>query len=85
MQTGKLRRKFARCLMMSWLILFAVAGCAKTIEFVPPPLKAPPKLHSFQSMPNSTTKIPGFWMDRGDADDLAAFFGHIWNVKDKWK
>jgi hypothetical protein len=27
----------------------------------------------------------GFWMNRRDADDLGAFFGHIWNVKDKWK
>jgi hypothetical protein len=71
--------------MMSLLILFVAAGCAKTIEFVPPPLQDPPQLKSFTVDQNDKTGEKGFWMNRGDADDLAIFFGHIHNVKDKWK
>lgn len=71
--------------MMSWLILFAGVGCAKQVAFVQPPLQNPPALHSFQPMAHPTTLEYGFWLNRGDADDLAGFFGHIWNVKDKWK
>mgnify|MGYP001363662326 CR=1 FL=1 len=71
---------------LSLVLLFLLAGCCpKVPAFVPPPLHSPPALHSFQPMAHPTTLVPGFWMDRGDADDLGAFFGHIWNVKDKWK
>lgn len=72
-------------MMMIWLISFAVAGCAKTVEFVPPPLQAPPKLESFTPDKNDQTGEKGFWMNRGDAKETAAFFGHINNVKEHWK
>jgi hypothetical protein len=71
--------------MMIWLILFAAAGCAKTVEFVPPPLQAPPKLPSFSPDKNDQTGEKGFWMTRGDAEDLGVFFGHVNNVRKTWK
>ena len=72
-------------LIMVFMFLVLVAGCAKQIQFVPPPLHSPPALRRFQPMAHPTTKEGGFWLNRGDADDLAAFFGHVWNVKEKWK
>ncbi len=71
--------------MMLWLISFAMAGCAKTVEFVPPPLKAPPSLASITPDKNDKTGEQGFWMNRGDGENLGEFFGHVNNVRKTWK
>lgn len=67
------------------LISFAMAGCAKTIELVPPPLQEPPKLPSVVSDKNDQTGEKGYWMNRGDAENLGRFFGHINNVRESWE
>jgi hypothetical protein len=52
---------------------------------VPPPLQVPPKLPSFSPDKNDQTGEKGFWMTRGDAEDLGVFFGHVNNVRKTWK
>jgi len=72
--------------MLSWLILFAGVGCSqKAVEFVPPPLQSPPPLESFVPDQNDKTNEPGFWMNRTDGEKLGIFFGHVHNVKEKWR
>lgn len=67
-------------------IFCAGAGCAgKTVEFVKPPLQDPPELASIVSDKNDQTGEKGYWMNRGDAERLAGFFGHINNVRESWK
>jgi len=84
-KTNKLRSRLIKCLMTIWLISSVAAGCAKTVEFAPPPLQPPPKLQSFTVDLNDKTGEKGFWLNRRDAGDLAVFFGHVHKVKEKWK
>jgi len=71
--------------MMILLISFAAVGCTKSIEFVRPPLQPPPKMKSVAPDKNDQTGEKGYWMNRGDAEDLGVFFGHVNNVRDTWK
>lgn len=70
--------------MMTLLIFFGAAGCGKSIEFVRPPLQAPPKLESVTPDKNDKTGEAGYWINRGDANNLGGFFGHVNNVREKW-
>jgi hypothetical protein len=72
-------------MMVLLLISFVAAGCAKTVEFVPPPLQAPPELTSIVPDKNDRTGEKGYWMNRGDAEGLGGFFGHVNNVRGSWK
>jgi hypothetical protein len=42
-------------------------------------------LESFVPDKNDQTGEEGFWMNRGDTEDLGGFFGHVHNVRDTWK
>jgi hypothetical protein len=42
-------------------------------------------MSSFTMDLNDKTGEKGFWLNRGDADALAVFFGHVHNLREKWK
>lgn len=64
---------------------FGVVACTTQQNIVRPPLDDPPQLGSVQTMENPKTKEPGFWMNRPDAEKVAAFFRHVLNVKHDWR
>lgn len=67
--------------MRKWLSGCVLAGCllassCTRMEIVKPDLWVRPLLPSFQTMLNSRTQEPGFWIDRPDTEALMKYIQH---------